>query len=299
LSRQIPVTVWLLQHDNSADVFSKIGEHLDGLVWHCGAQPPKSLGSLQIVDVQYPEHRPILSNNVGIHRLMALDWFDPSILPDITINLYDHSGLMSDAYSAVGRSSHYHEGPEYAIIRPALLTRRGSTNHFDHVKRIMISLGGADPARRSLEAVKILQPYLKADMEVLLILGPLVPDDYDRELRATVPNEVIIIRNPSNYDDLLSSADLVICSGGGTLLETLAVGRPAVVLPQTPHEEVHARSHVNAGACVFSCDLPLVLSDPLLRRSLAKAAIRRVDGEGVRRIADAALSLLKSGKNFS
>ena len=113
-----------------------------------------------------------------------------------------------------------------------------------------------------------------------------------RELRAKAPPSATLLRNPPDFDQQLAAADVVICSGGGTLLEAMALGKPAVVLPQTTAEESHARSHAETGACTFAESLPQVLNDETLRQSLMQAARRRVDGRGAGRIAELALKLL-------
>lgn len=294
LQKQVPVQLWILRNPENTAITPDVERHLGGLDWHAGPVPNLPPHSVRIVDLEGDHQRAVLkSYRLDVHTL-ALDWFDQVILPDMTINLIDHGGKMRATYAAAGCAEDYREGPDYAIIRPGLLALRPSEAPVaaKHVRRVLITPGGADPARRSLEALRSLEANVPPDTQIVLIIGPLVPEAYESELRAAAGPNVILLRNPPDFDQQLAAADVVLCSGGGTLLESLAMGKPTVVFPQTPAEHTHAQSHVEAGACVLAERLPQVLSDETLRQSLVATAYRRVDGKGTRRIAEAAVELL-------
>ena len=294
LASTAAVKLCLIGAGDAAEVPADVQAHLRNLHWHHHTALPPFEGKLRILDMEPPSQRAALMAPAPWTATLALDWFDPTILPTVTINLIDHSHLMAKAYAAAGRSSDYHEGPEYAIIRPSLLALKDSRRlpTPSTVRKLLITQGGADPAHRSIEALEMLHRHSVAGMEITLIVGPLVPGDYEKQIRAASPPGVQILRNPPDFDSHLAAADLVVCSGGGTLLEALALGKPAVVLPQTGAESSHARSHVEAGACVLANEFGRVLADADLRQKLAQNAIQRVDGRGVNRIAATAMKCL-------
>ena len=176
------------------------------------------------------------------------------------------------------------------MIRPAIRERRGAARTSGGAAHVVVTMGGADPAARSLDAVRLLNRHAGNGESVTVILGPLAPRALEAELRATNPRAAIV-RNPTNFEELLSTADVLLTSGGTTLLEALCLGKPTVVFPQNAAESAHAKPLVDAGACVWAESLPQVLSDAGLRRTLAETALQKVDGRGVERIAAAALEL--------
>jgi len=293
LSRQVPVRLNILNDGTDRSLPDDALTHLDGIDWHLDYGPPEDNADVVILDLEQSGHLRCLKHPGARHqRCLALDWFNPSRLPSITVNLLDHSDQMRAAYAADARLNDYREGPDYAIIRPGILALRTAAPAAESVRSIVVTMGGADPSRRALEAVQKLHQMAAQHSRVTVIIGPLVPAAHEKDLRLASPGNFLILRNPIDFDQHLANADVVLCSGGGTLLESLSLGRPTVVFPQNDAEETHARFHVEAGACVFADSLRQVLADHGLRNSLVEKARRQVDGRGVERIAEAALELL-------
>lgn len=297
LEKHARVKLWLLSKtDVQTEDYIK---HFEGLDWQVSPTPPETTG-VEILDLEEPAMSKVLNLSSLNNRRIALDWFDSSILPEVTINLFDHSGQMQAAYAEAGRSANYIEGPQCAIIRPKLRALRPDFPIASaKVRRIIITLGGADPKRRSIEALNLLRLLDLKETQILLIVGPLVPPAYEAEIREAAWASVRVLRDPLDYDTLLADADIVICSGGGTLLESLCLGKPIVVLPQTDAEERHALSHKKLGACAMADSLASVVASFELRNSLIAKAYPQVDGRGAERIAEAALTLLRHTDSHS
>ena len=285
-----PVQVWIVS--NVPNIEPTIDAHFEGIKLGCGPQP-KEHADVEILDLEPPAMQRYLLRPPGTTKQLCLDLFDSRNLPDVTMNLIDHSQQMRAAYLAAGRNGDYIEGPECAIIRPSLCALRPSTAPtIPQVRRVVITLGGADPARRTLEAVAALTKYASTDIDITVIVGPLVPDAYEAEIQAAASLPARVLRAPKDYDMIVAMADVVLCNGGGTLLEMMHLGKPVVVFPQTLAEENHTRSHVKAGACVMAASLDAVMGSAELRSALAANAYRRIDGRGAQRIVEAALNLL-------
>ncbi len=268
-------------------------EHFRGLEVGAGPEPDFE-SRVEILDLEPEAMRRHLMRPAASAKRLCLDWFDPALLPDMTMNLIDHSGQMRTAYSNSRRAESYVEGPQCAIIRPGLRALRPETPAFiPEVRNVVITAGGADPARRTLDALSDLRNHASESVKTTVIIGPLVPAGYEAEIRGAAQPSMTLLRAPEDYDAILSRADVVLCSGGGTLLESMCLGKVAVVYPQTPAEENHARFHAAAGACVMRESMPEVMRDATLRNSLVAKAHRQVDGRGAERIAEAAMWLLR------
>jgi len=248
---------------------------------------------VMILDLGPSSVRKQLSCKSNSSKILCLDLFSQEFLPEVTVNLLDHSNQMRHAYASLGRSDDYFEGSKYAVIRPELLAHRSMTlKASGKICKVVITMGGADPSRRTLDALTDLEAFRDKSWSLTVILGPLFPDDYQREISRAAPTGAQILKAPSNYDLLLASADLVLCSGGGGLLECMCLGKVAVVYPQSPAEEKHARFHADSRACVMANSLADVLASEKLREEISSSAQQKVDGLGAKRIANLVERLL-------
>lgn len=296
LSKAVDVSVRILNDGNSAFRIEDIRSHLNGIEWQFGNGLSVDDSSVEILDLEQPSCRRYLKHKEGQNKAcLTLDYFDPMVLPAITVNLLDHSGKMRAAYSSVGRQEDYMEGPDYAIIRQDILNLRNAAPVGESVRKIVVTMGGADPAMKSIEALQLLCNIPNAGYAIVVIIGPFFSKSYEEILRSVALGEMTFPRNPTEFDRYLAEADVVMCSGGGTLLEALSLGKPTIVFPQNEAEKFHALFHFQAGACVFSDSLYRVLTDSFLRKYLSEKACRQVDGLGVERIAKAAIELLNRG----
>jgi spore coat polysaccharide biosynthesis predicted glycosyltransferase SpsG len=240
-----------------------------------------------ILDLGPSSMRKRLSCKFDSSKILCLDLFSREFLPDIIVNLLDHSNQMRRVYASLGRSHDYFEGPEYAVIRSELLAHRPiALEARGKSYNLLITMGGADPSRRTLDALRDLKAFRDKSWTVTVILGPLFPEDYQREIRKIAPNGTLILNAPSTYDLVLASADLVLCSGGGGLLECMCLGKATVVYPQSLAEESHARFHAKSHSCAMESCLADMLTSEKRRQELSANAYQKVDGLGAKRIAN-------------
>jgi UDP-2,4-diacetamido-2,4,6-trideoxy-beta-L-altropyranose hydrolase len=241
---------------------------------------------VMILDLSPSSMKKQLSFKLKSSKILCLDLFSQEFLPDITVNLLDHSNQMRNAYASLGRPDDYFEGSKYAVIRSELIAHRPMALHAgEELCKVVITMGGADPSRRTLDALQELCAFRDESWSITVIIGPLFPDDYQREISMIAPAGTQILNTPSNYDLVLASADLVLCSGGGGLLECMCLGKATVVYPQTPAEENHARFHAGSHACVMADSLSDVISSEKLRKQISSRAHQQIDGLGAKRIA--------------
>ena len=220
---------------------------------------------------------------------VALDYFSSDQpLPAAIINLIDHNQATIAGQPPARYGAAYYEGSQYAIIRDDFLLarkRRGIRKTEPSVKNILIAFGGADPAGNSQRALDMIIQW-PGEFIVNLIIGPLFTAAIERWTYFEKDSCVLRTHSsPSHMGTLFEDADLVFCGGGGTLLEALCVGVPAIVIAQNDAELRHARSFAQRGACwlVDETDWE-ILSRVNNRKIRSESAQACVDGRGAERV---------------
>ena len=190
----------------------------------------------------------------------------------------------------------YHAGPAFAILRDSF---RKKTNEApaisDQGRKIVISFGGSDPQNLTMKALSALDGL--ADVSVTVVLGPAY--GYRNELDALVAKLSVkpeILKNVEHMADILFEADLVLCSGGMTVFEIAALGRPGIVLCQNTRErermEGFARYgtilHLGLGTDVSEKTIrnqaEELVKDRGRRQQMSDAGARLVDAQGASRV---------------
>jgi UDP-2,4-diacetamido-2,4,6-trideoxy-beta-L-altropyranose hydrolase len=233
--------------------------------------------------------------DLGPGRLEADILLDPHIQPGNSEA--DHDSRAACCY-----------GPNWALIKPefaALRANRAAEENTDCTTalRVAISLGGSDPSDLTGRVVGALAK-VDRNLEIELVLGPGADTS---GLPNAGKHKLNIHKNLGNLANLLASCQLAFVSGGITMFESLCLGVATVVVPQ--HEEQYTNASRLArrnallvvhppGESNFALGLELaakeVTGNESLRRKLAVAGAAMVDGNGVRRLENKLLSLLRS-----
>ncbi|MGH9335053.1 MAG: glycosyltransferase, partial [Vicinamibacteria bacterium] len=191
----------------------------------------------------------------------------------------------------------YHVFP---ILRDSFLGRRGI---IADSRRVVLSFGGSDPQKLTLKALSALN--FLADLEVTAVLGPAFSHGPELdELLERLRYRPRILKHVEHMADILAEAELVLCSGGMTVFEIAALGRPGVVLCQNAKEEARMRRferegsilHLGLGTEVEEIAIHEkvmdLLNDRAARQRMSEAGVRLVEGGGAK---DAAEEILKAG----
>ncbi|MBB5038345.1 hypothetical protein [Prosthecobacter dejongeii] len=278
-----------------------IASILGDLPWYPYTSPLSRPAKVVIVDVT-----PALQKAAVVEcrdqnlPCIALDYLQPDLLPDEVVTLRDLSGFMREAFEKAKRPQTYHEGVEYAMMRPSILRQRAHAPlpGQNGVLDVMVTLGGADPKGLTLEAIDLLRPWRNRLGQVTIVLGPGV----GRELEAQVCHAAAqlafnTVKAPANFDEILSHTDLVLCNGGGTVLEALFLGRLVAVLPQTDAESAFSNPFCQQQACVWAREIGRIIETTEQERlEFARRAASIVDGQGLNRLT-ALISSLANLKN--
>ena len=228
--------------------------------------------------------------NSGIPAV-ALDYFpSEQPMPTAVINLIDHNPSALAGYPPIREGVAYYEGPQYAIIRGEFLAaREHRTSRSEHaaIRNILIAFGGADPSGNTRRALEMLAQW-PGEFIVDLIIGPLFGSEIEQA--ASKVGHKCWMRthaSPRYMGKLFEDADLAFCGGGGTLLEAMCVGIPAIVIAQNDAELRHAKSLAQHEACWLSDYVDWnTVSSVENREKLSKYARTHVDGQGEGRICD-------------
>ncbi|GAA5142999.1 hypothetical protein GCM10023213_29890 [Prosthecobacter algae] len=226
---------------------------------------------------------------------LALDYLQPDLLPDEVVTLRDLNGQMQEAFARAKRPQAYHEGVGYAMMRPSILQQQalaplpGQNGLLD----VLVTLGGADPKGLTLEAIDLLRPWRNRLDQVMIVLGPGVGNELETQVRHQAAQlNFKTVKAPANFDELLSHTDLVLCNGGGTVLEALFLGRLVAVLPQTDAETAFSAPFCEQQACVWAREIGQIIETTEQERlEFARRAASIVAGNGLARLTGVISSL--------
>jgi spore coat polysaccharide biosynthesis predicted glycosyltransferase SpsG len=186
-------------------------------------------------------------------------------------------------------------GARYALVDPDLRAL-GARSTLGAVHSVLVAMGASDAEGVGAGIAASLREAgadLTTPLDVRLVVGPWGA--------RTVPDGVRPIERVDGLAAELAAADVVVTAGGVTLLESLCLGRPTVVLALAANQRGNVDGVVAAGAALLagSGDVRTLVArlarDPLLRSGIADAGAALIDGHGARRVADAiALGALRA-----
>ena len=222
--------------------------------------------SLLIIDIPR-----LVSKNLikGFKYNIGLDFFfDFYKKIDAAINLYNHEPSVM--------SNKQYSGIHYAVLRNDFLNVfPNKTNE----EKILVTFGTADPSNNTQYVI----PYLENE-KANIIVG----ENFSSNVEYICHASINVIQSPENFEQLMSDSEFVICGGGTTLLESIFLCKPALVIPQTNEEQRFSEYLENRGLCrVAKNELCKEIRD--LRKNkanLIRAMREVVVGGGQERIQD-------------
>ena len=160
-------------------------------------------------------------------------------------------------------------------------------------RRIVLTIGGGDGGSDTLidPFLAMLRTYRsRLDVEVQALLGPFVPEEVERRLRASAAGLPVTLDSfVQRPPDLFAAADLVVATAGyNTSVEVLAHAHRAILIPRVMHRDeqlIRARRLDELGlvACVhpseatverlFEVTTRLLAGEPALTRARERNAV--------------------------
>ncbi len=233
----------------------------------------------------HPGYFKLLRQNSSA-SILAIDDFQGSVEADLILN--QNLALAPDLYE--GSGSRLLLGPEFCLLDPDPDSKRQMKPSQDS-KRILVTLGGADPAGLTIKVVDALSAL--NGFEVDVVVGPFNKDRFET-LTMTRFN---FHHDLPSLNPLIQKADLAVMSLGVTTWEMAWAGLPFVMLPVHPAQmptaqwlERHGHASLGMELGRFEEDRFLSLIRGLLddRDGLERQSslLRQlVDGQGADRVA--------------
>jgi spore coat polysaccharide biosynthesis predicted glycosyltransferase SpsG len=194
-------------------------------------------------------------------------------------------------------AGHWHEGPEWLILRPEFAEHRRHRYPFpEHSPpRLLLAGGGADVGGVSHRVAEALQD---TQVKLRVLIGPASP--HFRTWDATLAEPRY---NPRNVAEEMAWADAAVVSHGMTTYECLASGLPTLAYSITPDHEQSAAllSERSRGAVVSAGLIDSATLDSIRTavgylltsaEDLSARGMNTVDGGGAARVADAIMATL-------
>jgi len=263
-------------------------------------RPPSSFSSSApwlILDGYHftPEYQKAIKD-AGI-RLLVID--DMNHLPyyhaDIILNQNIHA---TDLKYNCDPDTKLLLGPKYVLLRREFLKYKDFKRQIpDKARKILVTMGGADPDNVTLKVIQALNLLGDPDLEVKVVIGPSNPHiDSLREAVLHSPFSVLLLHAIDNMADLMAWADVAITAGGSTCWELAYMGVPmiALILAENQHPVVTMLDKLSiaiglgehnalSSNAIFN-SLPNLLLNFKKRLYMIERANEIVDGEGCDRV---------------
>jgi UDP-2,4-diacetamido-2,4,6-trideoxy-beta-L-altropyranose hydrolase len=198
-------------------------------------------------------------------------------------------------------------GTRYALLRREFWPWRQWEREIPEVARkLLVTLGGADPDNQTLKVVRALQELRVGGLEATVVIGASNP--YCRALESAIGDSaaslhsqlaIQLVRNVTNMPELMARADVAVTAGGSTCWETAFMGLPNLILVLAENQRevaeglatqgvaVNLGSHTEVGESGLVAVLGESIHDRARRETMSENGRDLVDGAGVHRVAAA------------
>ena len=122
-------------------------------------------------------------------------------------------------------------GPKYALLQPEYAELRALMPPRDGiVRRVLVFLGGSDPANQTKKVLDALMEPSFKHLAVDVVLGANYPDPIGISVQAAARPATLVHHEVPSLSGLMARADLMIGAGGSTTWERMCLGLPAIVI---------------------------------------------------------------------
>ena len=193
-------------------------------------------------------------------------------------------------------------GTDYSVLHPDFAYYHAESKNFGTcLQSVLISMGATDPKNMTLPLTNFIL-HEKHELKLTVLIGHNTKITHALN-QLSRQFKLLDIRGPvSNMAQMLWGHDVVICSGGVTLHETISVGTPAFVINQVEHQQTKARFVEKSGAAI-NLGMGIQYDVEKLREALnlkkhklelmSLKAKQLIDGRGLYRIIDAMNKLIE------
>jgi spore coat polysaccharide biosynthesis protein SpsF len=211
---------------------------------------------------------------------------------------------LPDPASWRGFRGQRYEGPEYAILDPAFARVPRRLSNVVSEPRILVSMGGSDPYRLTLQALRALDS-MEEEFHVTVAVGPAFLHEIELQTWLAGARRQYESRREDSLLDLMVNSDLALVSFGTTVYELAAAGLPAIALSITEDHAQAAEVFVRLGSLMhlglfsnvsdeqIQSAVRELLNGQELRLGMAQRGQALVDGKGAERVAKLLVSRIQ------
>ena len=193
-------------------------------------------------------------------------------------------------------------GPEYSVLHPDFSHYHKLPRNFNtSINSLLITMGATDPQKLTLPLTKL---FLKKKniINLTVLTGHNTTNTSKLNELSVQFKSLNILKPIPNIAQTLWEHDAVVCAGGITLHEAIAVGTPAFVINQAKHQQTKALFIEKLGAAINlglgreydikKLEKAISLKKPELE-SISLKGKNLIDGQGIFRVTDSMINLAK------
>ena len=189
-------------------------------------------------------------------------------------------------------------GTEYVLLRDEYLTYKNTNGEIPVVaKRILITMGGADPENITLKVLNALNQINVEDLEINVVVGTSNP--HLNTLKKAAMNcyhKIEVLHDVSNMSQLMAWADLAVSAGGSTCWELAFNGVPSILIVLAKNQKWVAKGLSKYGYAInlgghneVTCEqtkttVEKLISDNVERNMMSNCGRKLIDGQGKRKV---------------
>jgi len=189
-------------------------------------------------------------------------------------------------------------GCEYVLLRREFLKYKDWKRKIpDKAKKILVTMGGADPDNVTLKVIEAVKLLSDPSLEVKVLIGPSNP--HVSELRNVMRHAscaMLCVENAYNMPELMAWADIAISAGGSTCWEMAFMGLPTILIVTADNQEGIAAGLDEMGAANslgwfsevsvlnISRSLNCICQDHRMREMMSLRGNKLIDGNGTSRV---------------
>jgi UDP-2,4-diacetamido-2,4,6-trideoxy-beta-L-altropyranose hydrolase len=189
-------------------------------------------------------------------------------------------------------------GPRYALLREQFRESPQPDRTIPATaRRLLVTLGGADPANATQTVVEALRLLPANSVEAIVVVGGSNP--HRAKLESALngsPIKITLVHDAKNMPELMAWADVAISAAGSTSLELAYLGVPMLLTILADNQQAVATGMQSSGAArnlgwahtltgkSIVAALQDLIADQGERQRLSSAGQNLVDGEGAPRV---------------
>jgi UDP-2,4-diacetamido-2,4,6-trideoxy-beta-L-altropyranose hydrolase len=203
-------------------------------------------------------------------------------------------------------------GPDYVLLRPEFARWRGWRREVPPLaRRLLVTLGGSDPANVTPLVVRALSQLDLPEVEARIVVGPAHarPADVSAAVAEAAKRlgdrgGIELLSDPADVPELMAWADLCVTAAGSVCWELAFMGLPALTIVVAKNQARSVQAAERAGLLVnlgphaalderqIAAAVRKLCRNPSARAELGARGRALVDGRGVERV----LALLFDGQ---